>query len=99
MDDIIKYDKNDSPHDLTNKIYETTGGILPVKIAFEEPLLAKAIIENFPIKNREGGVADWITEGLILGGIPPGNFKSLENNANVDENKPYSLVLIYESLR
>jgi hypothetical protein len=96
MDNLVKYNKNDSPHDLTNKIYETTGGILPVKIAFEDPKFAKAILKNSPIKNREGGVADWISEGLILGEITPGKFRLLEDISNGDDNKPYSIILTYE---
>ena len=99
MDDLIKYNKDDTPFSLAEKITRETGGILPVQIAFEDSNLARAIIENSPLKNSDKGVADWITEGLILSEISPGNFKILEDNLNADKNQPYSLTLIYEKFK
>ncbi|MGY4884487.1 MAG: hypothetical protein ACP5NZ_02810 [Nanobdellota archaeon] len=95
---IIKYTNEDTPYDLANKINELTGGYLPVNIAFEDPRLAKGILNNSKIKNLEEGIADKFEEGLILGGISPGKFKLLKDNSNKEDDKPYSIVLIYEKL-
>jgi hypothetical protein len=96
MDDIIEYSNNDTPYSLTEKIIKENGGILPIKIAFENDKLAKAIINNSPIKNLEIGVADWMIEGLILGGIPPGKFRELNKEETNSNTKPYSIILTYE---
>jgi hypothetical protein len=95
MDEIIKYTNEDTPYELANKIQEIVGGILPVKITFEDSILARGIINNSKIKNLEEGVADKFQEGLILGGISPGRFKILEDNST---NNPYSITLIYERM-
>ena len=94
MIEEITFTKKDSPWGVAKKVKEIYDGS-PVKIAFEDAKLAKAIADNEKANCSNGHVhlGELFTDSFIEAGLPIGDF-TVENNQGKKEEDPYSVLLV-----